>query len=212
MVLSLTLRQSLRDGLEQFFILERLGSQTTAPAFIARTHVGISPWLLMKTIGNWQPAATSVCCNARPLSPGNRTSMSTQPKTSKQAQARKSSPTRTLPPDSRWSAVNGQDLGIGRHRHPPRTPLEARYTMFRSSPKGDRISDAILVRGLLHSQRWPPSLGLHQVRHENRSYRNESRRAVQSVVRSERYTSEWILIAQLTDSRFSPDTAERLAS
>ena len=38
--------------------LSGLGRKSTAPAFIARTHVGISPWLLMKTIGNWQPAAT----------------------------------------------------------------------------------------------------------------------------------------------------------
>ena len=50
---------------------------STAPAFIACTLIGTSPWPVMKMIGISVRSA-SCCCNSRPLSPGSVTSSTRQ--------------------------------------------------------------------------------------------------------------------------------------
>ena len=52
---------------------------STAPAFMARTLIGMSPWPVMKMTGRAMPAFTSSSWNASPLLPGSRTSSTRQP-------------------------------------------------------------------------------------------------------------------------------------
>ena len=56
-----------------------LVKKSMAPAFMARTLIGMSPWPVMKMIERSQPDAASACCSSRPLSPGMATSSTTQP-------------------------------------------------------------------------------------------------------------------------------------
>ena len=63
-------RSSSFTGLERKF---------SAPARIARTLVGMSPWPVMNTIGSGQPASTSRRCNSSPSTPGIATSSTRQP-------------------------------------------------------------------------------------------------------------------------------------
>ena len=59
--------------------LTGLVRNSSAPAFMARTDVGISPWPVIKIIGILTPALASSCCKSRPLRPGNCTSSTRQP-------------------------------------------------------------------------------------------------------------------------------------
>src|SRR5689334_2222260 len=52
---------------------------STAPAFIARTDIGISPWPVRKMIGTGASASARARCKSRPLRPGSRTSSTRQP-------------------------------------------------------------------------------------------------------------------------------------
>src|ERR1700741_3799759 len=49
-----------------------------APAFIARTVIGMSPYPVTKTIGTWISSLVSSCWKPSPLTPGNRTSSTRQ--------------------------------------------------------------------------------------------------------------------------------------
>src|SRR5437870_1794409 len=57
-----------------FWPLNGLVKNSTAPAFIAWTDIGMSPWPVTKTIGIAMPALANSCCKSRPLKPGIRTS------------------------------------------------------------------------------------------------------------------------------------------
>ena len=62
---------------------------STAPAFIARTVIGTSPWPVMKMIGISVRSA-SRCCSSRPFSPGSVTSSTRQQGTVGRGRDRKS--------------------------------------------------------------------------------------------------------------------------
>src|SRR5919198_1801510 len=51
---------------------------STAPAFMACTDIGMSPWPVMNTIGIWISASLKARCRSRPLNPGKRTSRTRQ--------------------------------------------------------------------------------------------------------------------------------------
>ena len=57
--------------------LNGLVRNSTAPAFIACTVIGTSPWPVMKMIG-MSVRSASCCCSSRPLSPGSVTSSTRQ--------------------------------------------------------------------------------------------------------------------------------------
>ena len=52
--------------------------KSTAPAFIARTDIGMSPWPVMKMIGMWMFAPASCAWKSSPLIPGSRMSSTRQ--------------------------------------------------------------------------------------------------------------------------------------
>src|SRR5215510_778458 len=62
---------------------------STAPAFIAWTVIGTSPWPVMKMIG-MSVRSASCCCSSRPLSPGSETSSTRQHGTVARGRARNS--------------------------------------------------------------------------------------------------------------------------
>src|SRR5258708_469726 len=49
-----------------------LARKSTAPAFMARTDIGMSPWPVMKMMGMWMFACWSWAWKSRPLTPGRR--------------------------------------------------------------------------------------------------------------------------------------------
>src|SRR5208337_1833839 len=51
---------------------------STAPAFIARTDVGTSPWPVTNTMGISSSSSAILSCRSRPLRPGSRTSNTRQ--------------------------------------------------------------------------------------------------------------------------------------
>src|SRR5262245_1216555 len=69
--------------------LNGLVRNSTAPAFIARTVIGTSPYPVMKMIGISDRSA-SCCCRSRPLSPGSVTSSTRQHGTAARGRARNS--------------------------------------------------------------------------------------------------------------------------
>src|SRR6185295_11646421 len=61
------------------FFATGLVRKSTAPVFIARTLIGISPWPERNTIGTVSPDLANASCRSSPLRPGIRTSSITQP-------------------------------------------------------------------------------------------------------------------------------------
>ena len=59
--------------------LNGFSMKSTAPAFIARTAIGTSPWPVMMMIGILIWFSRKYCCSSSPLMPGMRTSSSRQP-------------------------------------------------------------------------------------------------------------------------------------
>ena len=58
---------SLLDGVQQVIVAEWLVRNSMAPAFMARTVIGMSPWPVMKTMGRWASTLASSCWRSRPL-------------------------------------------------------------------------------------------------------------------------------------------------
>src|SRR5260370_1382017 len=81
---------------------------SSAPALIARTDVGMSPWPVRKMIGIWISALASSRCRSSPFNPGRCTSRTRQLATSARGLARNScadSNVRTRNPDIEYEAV-----------------------------------------------------------------------------------------------------------
>src|SRR5258705_8162540 len=81
---------ALRIALSNTSSLNGLVRNSTAPAFIARTVIGMSPWPVMKMIGTSLRSMAMRFCKSRPLRPGRLTSSTRQLGTPTRGRARNS--------------------------------------------------------------------------------------------------------------------------
>src|SRR5712664_793727 len=151
---------------------------STAPAFIAWTVIGISPWPVMKIIGMSIRSGAISFCSSRPLSSGRETSSTRQHGASGRGRVRNSSadanvsgchPTKRISAssDSRTEmSSTTKTIGIGSDFGEPDSELfalaEFIYSLFRTNGVGylsslkcgiDRVTQRRIAEGLEQARR-----------------------------------------------------------
>ena len=121
--------KGLLDAVKQILFTKGLLRNSTAPAFIACTEIGMSPWPLMKMIGICQPARASSRCRSRPFSPGMRTSLTRHAGTSGRRSARIPAPRQRTVPGIRPCAAGVPWSGEKMDRRRPGSRRESSLSM-----------------------------------------------------------------------------------
>ena len=120
--------ERLLNGVEQILSRKGLVRNSTAPAFMARTLIGMSPWPVMKMMGISMPASTIRFCRSSPLRPGSRTSSTRQPGTSERYCAGTPEPTRMPRPAAQLTLRDSGAL----HAYPDHHPRRIQWRLLRS--------------------------------------------------------------------------------